>query len=283
MEIIDYKDLTPELAKEGCFVRNMPNDAYHAYEGISKSGLDLVNRSPAHFHFKAARKTSRTLELGTALHTAILEPERYKAEYMKLAGVKARTASEYKQAIKVHGSERVLIAHEFGNIDSIQETVRSKPEISDLLAGCDMFELSALVEYEGVILRIKLDALNSKDLIAVDLKTTQNSSREEFAKSVYNYRYHVQDAFYSFVFELIAGKPLNAFKFLAVENEPPHCPMIYTLDNESKMIGKNEALRNIEEFKESDIDQGYEQTNEPLSLPNWALAKYDNEVEEGIV
>lgn len=283
MKIIDYSELTPELAKAGCFVLNMPNDAYHKYEGISKSGLDLVNRSPAHYHFRAPRSPSRTLELGTALHTAILEPERYKAEYVKLAGAKARTASEYKQAIKVHGSERVLISHEASNIDSIQETIRSQAHIKELLDSCDLFELSGLVEYKGVMLRIRIDAFSSTDIVAVDLKTTIDSSRTEFAKSVYNYRYHVQDAFYSAVFELIAKKPLKAFKFLAVENDPPHCPMIYTLDDEAKMIGLQEALRNLETFSSAEMMQGYEQTNEPLNLPCWALAQYENQIDEGII
>lgn len=280
MKIIDYSELTPDLAKAGCFVLNMPNEAYHSYEGISNSGLDLVNRSPAHYHFRAPHKPSRTLELGAALHTAILEPERYKAEYMKLAGVTVRTASEYKQAIKVHGSERVLIANEFQNIDSIQETARCNQEIKTLLDSCDLFELSALVEHKGVMLRARFDAFSTTTYTAVDLKTTRDSSRGEFSKSVYNYRYHVQDAFYSFVFELIAGKPLNAFKFLAVENEPPHCPMIYTLDDESKRIGLDEAMRNLDTFKNADMMQGYEQTNDPLTLPSWALARYENELEE---
>lgn len=282
MKIINYRELTPELAKAGCFVLDMPNEAYHSYQGISKSGLDLINRSPAHYHFRAPRKTSRTLELGTALHTAVLEPERFATEYVKLKNTKVRTASEYKEAVKVHTSERVLVAGELANIESIQETVRSLPHISEVLDSCDLFEVSGLVEYEGVMLRIRLDSLSTRDLVAVDLKTTQNSSREDFAKSVYNYRYHVQDAFYSFVFELIAGKPLNAFKFLAVENDPPHCPMIYTLDDEAKRIGLEEAIRNLDTFKQADMMQGYEQTNEPLMLPSWALARYEEELEEMI-
>jgi len=286
MNIINCSELTPELARSGCMVKNMPNEDYHAYEGISKSGLDKIAKSPAHFMFDARKPAKRNLELGTALHTAVLEPNRYKEEYVILNGIKARTASEYKQAVKVHGSELVLIENEAAHIASIQETAFSQIDIASELVGCDLFELSGFKEINGVLCRIRIDALNSKDRIIVDLKTTQSSARDEFSKSVFNYRYHVQDAFYSMVYEAITGEPLEAFKFLAVENEPPHCPMVYELDQEAKQYGLQDAMRDLLTFKRASDSQewkGYEQTNEPLTLPNWALARYETELEEGIV
>ena len=282
MKIIQYKDLTPELARAGCFVLNMPNDAYHAYEGISKSGLDLINKSPLHYLAGVKPKSKRHLELGTALHTAVLEPVRFKSEYMILAGVKVRTASEYKSAVKANGSERVLTETEGANLVSTQEAIQSDPVLAAELAACDLFELSAFIEIDGVLCRCRYDALKSKDLISIDLKTTQCSDREDFAKSVYNYRYHVQAAFYSDIFCRITGAPLKAFKFLAVENEPPHCPMLYTLDDEALIIGAAVMAENMEAYAHADKYSnwfGYEQTNEPLSLPGWALARHENELE----
>ena len=41
--IIPYSELTIEKARAGCFVTDMPNEAYHAYEGISVSGLKASN------------------------------------------------------------------------------------------------------------------------------------------------------------------------------------------------------------------------------------------------
>ena len=286
MKIIDYKDLTPELARTGCFVLNMPNSDYHAYQGISKSGLDLVARSPAHFLMQTERAPSRTLQLGTALHTAVLEPERFKAEYCLLTEVTDRRSSEYKQAVKIHTSDNVLVAKEAANILSIQETIRGQDEINELLTSCDLFELSAFIEIDGVLCRCRYDAFDSKNLVAVDLKTTQNSSPTEFSKSVFNYRYHVQDAFYSKIFKLITGRTLNAFKFLAVENDPPHCPMIYTLSDETRMIADSLMIADLKAYKEAESSSkwsGYEQTNEPLDLPSWAVAQYENNLDEGIV
>ena len=283
--IINYNELTPELARAGCFVLGMPNDAYHAYEGVSKSSLDLISRSPAHYMCGAKQKSKRHLELGTALHTAVLEPERFLNEYMILKGVKARTATEYKQAVKANGSELVLIETEACNIISLQETVAATPEVNDELASCTMFEVSAFKEINGVLCRCRFDAINLETHFTIDLKSTQNSSREEFSESVYNYRYHVQDAFYSLVYREITGHELT-FKFLAVENEPPHCPMIYELDDEAKRFGLLDVERDMVAYNaatDSHEWKGYEQTNEPLTLPSWALNAYEDQIDKDIV
>lgn len=285
MKIITYEELTPELAMAGCFVTGMPNEAYHAYEGISKSGLDKINKSPAHFYLSAPTEQTPAMRMGTIMHAAVLEPERFANDCMVLKGIFSKAKAEYKAAAKEHGAENVLTHQEGAQVDSIQETVRSDPDASAALAECNQFELSAFVEINGVLCRARYDAINLETGVSVDLKTTKCSEREEFSKSVYNFRYHVQDAFYSAIFRLITGRDLR-FKFLAVENEPPHCPMVYELGSESKEYGYQDAMNDLLTYKRANESQdwkGYEQTNEPLTLPSWALAKYENELDEGIV
>jgi exodeoxyribonuclease VIII len=61
------------------------NSDYHGGEGISKSGLDLVGRSP--LHFKAVRDAANDNEptpaqaIGTAAHAIILEPKEFAKDY----------------------------------------------------------------------------------------------------------------------------------------------------------------------------------------------------------
>jgi exodeoxyribonuclease VIII len=285
MKIITYEELTPELAKAGCFVTDMPNEAYHAYEGISKSGLDKINKSPAHYYLSAPSAQTPAMRMGTIVHAAVLEPERFASECMVLKGINSKAKPEYKAAAKEHGAENVLTEQEGAQVISLQESVRSNQEASDALLECNRFELSAFVEFSGVLCRARYDAINLETGVSVDLKTARSSEREEFSKSVYNFRYHVQDAFYSAIFRLITGRDLR-FKFLAVENEPPHCPMVYELDSEAKEFGYQDAMNDLLTYKRANNSQewkGYEQTNEPLALPSWALARYENELDEGIV
>ena len=86
-------------------IERMTNHEYHAAPGISKSGLALIMRSPAHFMFQEKRASSRAFVIGSAAHAAILEPELFAAQYMLLREVTDRRASAYKQAAAVHGEK----------------------------------------------------------------------------------------------------------------------------------------------------------------------------------
>ena len=286
MKTIPHTELTEAIARAGCFVLDMPNEDYHAYAGISNSGLGLVNRSAAHYQFRAETLSTRAMEIGTAIHTAVLEPQRFKKEYVLLKEVKDRRASEYKEAVKVHGTEHVLVSTEAVNVAGMQETINSVKVAKDLLDKATLFEVSAFIECPetGVILRCRYDALTDNHE-AIDLKKTQDSSDEGFSKSVFNYRYHVQDAMYSHVYELITGHPLR-FWFLAVEEKTPFWPMVHELDDEAKYIGLCDFKRNLDEYASAEKSQewkGYEVTGKKLSLPSWAISQFESKLEDEII
>ena len=282
---VPYDKLTPELIRSGCFVADMPNEDYHRSEGVSKSGLDLIARSPAHYYYAQKRESTRAMAIGTAIHTALLEPERFEREYLLLKDVTDRRASEYKQAVKVHNPENVLVSTEAANVAGMQESVFSQPEAAAALRAEGWRELSAFVECPetGVILRARYDLLTC-DGIAYDLKKTRDARRSEFEKSVYNYRYHVQDAHYSRVFELITGELLQ-FKFLAVEETAPNTAAVYELDQLAKEVGKFYAMRDLRtyaqckktgEWPHPDSGDGI------ISIPNWAVLQYEDDLQEAI-
>ena len=65
--------------------KDISNAEYHSGPGISKSGLDLIHRSPLHFHAVVTAENDRVptpaQELGTAAHALILEPDVFTATY----------------------------------------------------------------------------------------------------------------------------------------------------------------------------------------------------------
>lgn len=275
IDVIDYTQYEGELPAT-CAVINMPNEAYHNHPSISKSGLDLINRSIAHYEYRTPFEPTRHMEIGTAIHAALFEHERYKKDYTFLPNVKARTASEYKQAVKATGtSETVLIGHETDKVDGMYQSVSLNSETVELLAHGGYPELSvfAVCATTGLPVRCRLDYL-SKGMVSLDLKKTQDVRYEKFQRSIGSYRYHVQDAFYTYVCAL-AGINLQGFKFLAVEEQPPHANKIYTLDDEAKAVGEREFKRDLEAYatfkKTGGIPSGLAQQSELMSLPVWAL------------
>ena len=282
MNPITYDQLTPELAASGCLVIGMPNDAYHAYQAWNKSSLDLIARSPAHYRYSAKREATRAMEIGSAVHAAILEPELFERDYMLLQDVTDRRASAYKEACKTYPSERVLTGTEAAQIAGMQASVRC-----ELLQQAGWAEISvfATCPETGLLIKCRFDYLTA-DGHAVDLKTTQDAQASEFAKSVFNYRYHVQDAFYRHAFAAATGAELQAFTFLAVEKEPPFYHAEYELDAEAQEIGRFYALRDLRTAAECERSGEWpapENETKTLSLPYWAVTEYETMIEETIV
>lgn len=281
MKIINYSELTPEIAKNGCLVLGMPNEAYHNYPAWNKSSLDLIARSPAHYKHAASRNATRAMELGSAIHAAVLEPELYKSKYVLLEDVKDRRSSVYKEAVKIHGSEYVLTGTEATITECIREAVQhsiiKQPGNAEItvLATCNK---------TGLLVKARLDYLTN-ELDAIDLKTTQDARSNEFAKSVHNYRYHVQDAFYRHVFYCATGRELNSFKFLAVEKEAPYFSAIYELGHEALEIGNYYAMRDLSTAKDCEQTDYWPMpsvVSEPLELPIYAVYDYEQDLEGAI-
>lgn len=98
--------------KQGIY--NLPYETYAASAGISKHGLDALAISPLHYWTwnvnpnRPKKKDTPAGLLGNAIHTAILEPERFEKEYVAIPEEwqypKALVnADDYKKACKELG------------------------------------------------------------------------------------------------------------------------------------------------------------------------------------
>ena len=253
----------------------MSNADYHAHDSISKSGLDLVARSPAHFRYAENREQTRAMVIGSAVHAAILEPDVFAKDYMLLRDVKDRRASEYKQAVAVHGADFVLTGTEADYVSGIQESVRSHHQLRALLEAPGKAELSVITTdpVTGVAVRCRFDWLTDAG-VPVDLKTTIDARADAFGKSVHNYRYHVQHAFYLDVWEWETGETLDRMIFAALEKPMPHAVAMYRLDDEAVNEGRRlyrEALNTYAECLERDHWPAYDEETQWLCLPPWAI------------
>ena len=76
-----------KLADQLGVTREMTNEEYHAHPGISRSGIMKFIESPHKYWAnylnpdRPAKKTTAAMEMGTALHTLMLEIEKFKDEY----------------------------------------------------------------------------------------------------------------------------------------------------------------------------------------------------------
>jgi exodeoxyribonuclease VIII len=128
----------------------------------------------------------------------------------------------------------------------------------------------------GVECKCRPDWLTSN--LIVDLKTTEDASPRGFQRSVANYRYHVQAAWYLDGIEAVTGTRPDQFIFICVEKKPPYAVGVYAADAEMIQIGAETAARDLEVYatcKAADAWPSYSDQIEPLSLPAWMRPRAD--------
>lgn len=263
---------------------SLSNEEYHSGEGISKSNLDLIARSPAHYMaaMTAAREPTPAMVMGSAFHTAVLEPEKFDEMYCiapegidrrTKAGKEAWAAFEFENAGK-----DVLKADVMEAISGMKSAVLAHPLARPLVQGgraeLSVYWQSSIVE--GVLSKCRPDFV--KDLeddryVLVDLKSTEDARPWAFERSAWSYRYHVQAAYYWDGCTDAFGHAPDTFVFIAVEKAPPYAVAIYEASMEMLNAGREEYYRNLRVYKEC-LDTGewpaYPVEIQKLLPPGWA-------------
>lgn len=125
----------------------------------------------------------------------------------------------------------------------------------------------------GQLCRSRHDKAIPKLGMTLDVKTTADIAK--FARSIADYRYHVQEAFYRDGHQSATGEELRGFPFLVVSTtrDRSRYPVrMFSLDAVSRQIGRAEYRADLQIYaacKKSGIWPGVE----PITLPAWYLAQ----------
>lgn len=256
---------------------DIPNEAYHAGPGISKTGLWKIHTStPAHFRF-GERKDSAAFDFGEAVHLAILQPNEF--EDIVYRGPEDRRGNKWKDAAEFCGidGKLLLTSGDFDRALSIRDIVHADAWINTIITGGQRaVEASGFWRDEetGVICRCRPDLYRADLGIILDVKTTVDAGPTGFAKSVVNYGYHAQEAFYTDGWRAL-GQQVDGFVFLAVEKEAPFAKAIYELPPSIVEEGRaviRKSLATYADCARSNIWPGYPEGVQELQFPRWAYS-----------
>lgn len=259
----------------------LSNAAYHSGPGISCTGLKKIAVSPAHFK-RGEFKQTAAMAMGSATHSAILEPESFAKQYVTLPDGKDRRSAEYKALCASHGTDNVLVSADSNHISAMQSAVRSNPVANKWLyqePGRNELSVYAKDPETGVLVRCRFDRLLDRGF-SPDLKTTTDASPRGFSNAIAKYGYAFQAAFYIDTYYWATGDVLDGFGFIAVESKAPHNVMCYRLDDESIEVGRSQyraALNTFANCLESGVWDGYAGADEEqlIGLPHWMLDQQD--------
>ena len=104
----------------------------------------------------------------------------------------------------------------------------------------------------------------------IDLKTTRDAG-PGFERSVRQYRYHVQAAFYG---DGMGGMEERPMVFIAVETEAPYLVSCNIIGPDSLSAGRDAYRRNLETYAkcvETNTWPGYPETLQTVNIPDWEL------------
>ena len=249
--------------------RGIPMAEYLALDACSNSRLNDLRRSPAHCRESILYPPEPTLamKVGTAIHTAILEPDAFALAYAgaegdkKTKGVMIRDlAPAVSQSVWQHKAAAALLEN-----------------------GESELSLVWVDEDTGLLCKGRIDhiSLGFAGGTILDVKSTTDASRDAFERSIFKYGYHRQGAHYLEACRVL-DLPVRHYSILAAEKDSPYCCAVYRLD-EGAIDAGNEQLRPLlkryAECVATGEWPGYPIEIQDIALPDYAWKQISDETE----
>lgn len=278
-----------ELTDNASLVRagiipGIPIEEYHRHGSVSKSQLDQLAKSPAHYlaSLTTPRKETPAMRIGSLFHGLVLEPERVKIAVAPVCDKRTKEGKATWEAFCLENAGAEIVTADEGEmLNGMAASIKAHPAASALLSGDGIAEGSCFWfdERSGELCRCRPDFYRRDLGIIVDLKTTDDASPEAFAKSIAKYGYHRQNAMYVDGVEAATGDFVKGFVFVVTEKSAPYCTAVYSLDMQGIEVGRDQYKRLLLDLADCKIAKnfpGYSDRIEVLSLPAWEVRKYED-------
>lgn len=264
----------------------LSNEEYHSDKtAVSSTSLKKILKSPASFYsayLDSGHEQSEAMRLGSMIHLALLEPKKFFSNYVKepkfgdlRSTVNRKAKEEWLLQLKQENPNAVALSEEeYIRVEGILNSVNAHRDASALLK----YGQTEITGYfrdpaTGIKCKIRPDLVNFELMTLLDVKTTIDCTQESFSKSIWNYRYDFQMAFYCHGIECITGRPPNYCIYLAVEKQPPYEVGLWVVDDLLLKKGMEDcrmALDKLAQCLHKNEWPAYQNSLETISLPHWA-------------
>lgn len=256
----------------------LSNQEYRQVKAFSKSDLDLLHQSIPLLDWarKAPSDGSHAADMGTALHCAVLEPERFDRDYIGKPDFGSSTAEkDAASAWALATSGKIdLVKGDFEKVLAMRSSIFAHPTARYLLSSGEA-ERSIFWSHEGLKLKCRTDWICDSETIGHVLVDVKKIDRiENRWSAIEEHRYYVQAAFYRDAYLALTGTcPRFVFIFVGERRELGRHPVrVVELDQDWITAGRVEYLADLELAREYQ-DFGPGQAIETISRPRWAKAR----------
>lgn len=288
---------------------SMPFADYIAIDAVNSHSVIAGSRHTirhmlAHRSGDMESSESADLRFGRAMHHLILEPDTFDATWAINPGCETPIASgprkwqpcgataSYRSQDGQHwfcGTHNKLVdagpagdyvtPDERNRITQIENELHKagqlkrfrKPGWSEVVIEVNLF---------GVACKARIDRLTADCSAIIDCKKCQvgKADQDSFSRSVWNYGYHIQAAFYAESVRVSCGEyPL--FTWMIIEDKPPFCVNVIDTSNYDLQVGRWEVQRVLDQWKratETGVYHGVLRENATVAggLPPHAIQRY---------
>ena len=277
--------------------RGVPMSTYLALPCLSASALEVFRRSPQHYRAGVPKEPTDAMELGSAIHMGLMEPDLFRETYVEATPCAAPLASGKRKgepcgnpgklrsggawfcgthAPDEHDTPEHVVDHvALGHLNGMVRAIRAHPRASTLFQGAGGVEVTGIFRdpETGLLIKIRPDRLIARAKMKVDVKTTRDAEPSAFARDAANRGYHRKVALYRRGLREL-GWDCEATAICAVESAPPYVVAAYLMDEAQIERAERDVVRLLHRYamcRDGDYWPGYGDEFRTLTIPDWAF------------
>lgn len=251
---------------------------------VSKTGLDMLDRSPAHYFHQflnpdrlpVAEKEERIV--GRAVDGLVFEPKNFHKNFVVSPPYNRRSndgRDAYNEFKAANADKTTLSVPMYDLANTISQAVKNHPAAAFMLEAGVAEQIHHFTEpMTGAPCKVRTDFISENSGFILDLIISENAAADPFSRAAFKYRYHVKDAFYYDGVAMATGHAPKGLCFIVVEKEPPHAVALYYLDDRARNLGRVTYQQNLLTYMEclkTDEWPAFGDEVRMLSLPRYAF------------
>ena len=250
---------------------------YEKLNGLNWSSLKHIATSPKLYQYRMAhpKKQTDAMVIGSAIHCAALEPERFAARYVVYDGKRDARTKEYQKWMEANPNVVALKPDDMEGVSEVVKAIHSHPIAAKLLADSPLLEaaMTWADPETGLACKARTDILRPNGVI--ELKSTSDISPRMFSANAGRMLYHAQLAWYHFgAIEAKRIAPDAKLPYIiAVESDEPYDVAVYRLSPAGLAAGRAvcvELMDTLMACAAADYWPGVAPELQLLDLPKWA-------------
>lgn len=243
-------------------VSTMSESEYRSLPALNASRFKAFFRSPYHFRNQKEVETTEAMRIGTAIHTAMLQPQDYLKTIAYYPDVDGRTkeGKAIKQAFEEGAAGKTILkADSEAVVLRAINAIKQNSDWQRMAAQADVrTEVVLLGKLFGHDCKARLDIIDIENGIIRDIKSCDDVSGEKFRYTVKDRMYWVQAGFYCLLAEEVYRRPFR-FEFIAVETSEPSTCVFWEVEPTEQfkwMKAVKMKLHDYGDSKQSDFWEG---------------------------